>query len=113
MNDPVINDPAMEWVIIFGMAVVTFAVRYPVLLLVSKIPLPAPVFRALQYVPPAVLAAIIVPAVLLPTGTLDLSLGNAALIAALAAVIAARWSKNLLLTIIVGMLAYWGWRILV
>ena len=68
--------------LIVGMALVTFAVRYPVLVLVGKIPLPDRVFRALRYVPPAVLAAIIVPAVLMPDNkTIDFSPSNSYLVA--------------------------------
>lgn len=101
-----------EWIMILGMALVTFAVRYPVMLLVSRIPLPAPMFRALRYVPPAVLAAIIVPPVVQPQGQLDLAPSNPALIGALVAVAVSWKTKNLLLTIVLGMLAFWGWRAL-
>ena len=44
---------------IAGMALVTFMIRYPVLAFLGKIPLPEPLFRALKYVPPAVLTAIV------------------------------------------------------
>lgn len=97
-----------EFLLIAGMALVTFAVRYPVLALVGKIPLPERVFQALRYVPPAVLAAIVVPAVLLPDGTtLDISPGNARLVAALVAGLVAWRTRSLLLTIVVGMAALW------
>ncbi|MGQ9909726.1 MAG: AzlD domain-containing protein [Candidatus Flexifilum sp.] len=101
-----------EWLLILGMALVTFSVRYPVMVLVSRMPLPGRVFRALRYVPPAVLAAIIVPAVVRPTGEFDLAPTNPALIGALTAVAVAWRTKNLLLTIVLGMLAFWGWRAL-
>jgi branched-subunit amino acid transport protein len=102
-----------EWLLIAGMAAVTFLVRYPVLVLVGKIPLPGPVFRALRYVPPAVLAAIILPAVVMPEGTADLSPSNAYLAAGIASALVAWRSKNLLLTIVVGMAVVLGWRALV
>lgn len=102
-----------EWILILGMGLVTFAVRYPVILLVSRMPLPAPIFRALRYVPPAVLAAIIFPAVVQPAGRLDLGLSNPALVGALTAALVAWRTKKLLLTIGLGMLAFWGWRALV
>lgn len=100
-----------EALLIAGMALVTFLVRYPVLALVGKIPLPERVFQALRYVPPAVLSAIIVPAVLLPDGeSLLLGLENRRLVAALVAALVAWRTKNLLLTIIIGMavLLLWG-----
>lgn len=99
-----------EFLLVAGMALVTFAVRYPVMALVGRIPLPERVFEALRYVPPAVLAAIIVPEVVLPSGRpLFLSIENARLVAALVTVLVAWRTKNLLLTIVLGMLALWGW----
>lgn len=93
-----------ELLLVVGMAVVTFAVRYPVLVLVSKIPMPDRVFRALRYVPPAVLAAIIAPALLMPDGkTFQISPTNAYLVAGIAAGLIAWRTKNLLLTIVLGM----------
>lgn len=102
-----------EWIMILGMMVVTFAVRYPVMVLVSRIPLPAPVFRTLRYVPPAVLAAIIVPSVLLPGGELALTPANPALIGFVVAALVSWRTKNLMLTVVLGMLAFWGWRALI
>ena len=102
-----------EWLTIFGMMLVTFAVRYPVLALVGKIPLPDPIFRSLKYVPPAVLTAIIVPAVLMPAGSIALSFSNAPLFAGIIAGLVAWRSRNLLLTIVLGMLVLWGWTWLI
>jgi branched-subunit amino acid transport protein len=100
-----------EALFIIGMALVTIAVRYPVLALVGKIPLPDSILRALKYVPPAVLTAIIVPAmVFTPDGSLDLRLTNSYLVAGIVAAIIAWRSKNLLLTIILGMGTLWIWQ---
>jgi branched-subunit amino acid transport protein len=100
-----------EFLMIAGMSLVTFAVRYPVLALVGKIQLPPTILRALKYVPPAVLAAIIVPEVVFNAEKqLDISLTNSYLIAAVITVLIAWRTKNLLLTIVLGMLAFWGWR---
>ncbi len=100
--------------LIGGMALVTFAIRYPVLVLVGKIKLPDPIFRALKYVPPAILTAIILPAVLLnDSNQLNLRLTNAPLVAGLLAAFVAWRTRNVLLTIILGMLALWIWRALV
>lgn len=101
-----------EVLLIVGMALVTLAVRYPVLVLVGKIPLPAAVFRALRYVPSAVLAAIIVPSMLMTDGVIDISPTNAYLVGGLASVLIAWRTKNLLLTIILGMGVFLGWRAL-
>ncbi|HEC23544.1 MAG TPA: AzlD domain-containing protein [Chloroflexi bacterium] len=102
-----------EVLLIGGMAAVTFAARYPVLALLGRLKLPDPLFRALRYVPPAVLVAITVPAVLMPDGGLSLSYTNAYLIGGLVAAAVSWRSKNLLLTIIISMAAFLGWRALV
>lgn len=102
-----------EFVLIAGMAVATMATRIPVLMLLSRRQLPEGVFRALRYVPPAVLSAIIFPAVLRPGGEWHFGFDNAALIGSLVAAVVAWRSRNLLLTIVVGMSALWVWRALV
>ncbi len=103
-----------EFLLILGMFLVTFGVRYLVLAFVSRITLPALVQRALRYVPAAVLSAIIAPAMLITEADgLDFSLRNAALIASLAAILISWRTKNLLLTIVVGMGVYLLWRVLV
>jgi branched-subunit amino acid transport protein len=67
--------------------------------------------NALRYVPPAVLTAIIVPAVLMPGGDrIELSLQNPYLVGALVAAVAGWLSNNLLLTIVLGMVAFMGWQ---
>ncbi len=95
---------------ILGMALVTFGVRYPILALVSKIQLPESILSALKFVPPAVLSAIILPEVLISKGDLQLNFGNSELVASLAAGLIAWRTKNLLLTIVFGMLVFLGWR---
>jgi branched-subunit amino acid transport protein len=99
-----------EVIIIIGMALVTFAIRYPLLALLGKINLPEPVFRALKYVPPAVLTAIIVPAMLFKNDELVISYTNDFLIAGIISGVVAWRSKNLLLTIVVGMAVLLLWR---
>lgn len=95
---------------ILGMALVTFGVRYPVLALVSRTQLPPKLLSALIFVPPAVLSAIILPEVVLADGSLNLRLDNPELVAGIFAMLIAWRTKNLLLTILLGMLSLWGWR---
>jgi branched-subunit amino acid transport protein len=102
-----------EILMIAGMTLVTFGVRYPVLALVSKVTLPPAVMDALKFIPTAVLTAIIVPAVIMPAGAIDLSLSNAYLVAAVASALLAWRTRNLLLTIVLGMLIFMGVRWLV
>lgn len=100
-----------EFALIAGMTVVTFGVRYPVLALVSRLELPQPLVDALRFIPPAVLAAIVAPAVFMPNGELDLSMANAHLVAGAVAALAAWRTRNLLLTIGLGMGVFWLWRL--
>lgn len=98
-----------EALLVLGMMLVTFGVRYPVLALVGKIHLSGPVRRGLRFVPPAVLTALITPAMLMPSGEkLEITLRNPYLVAGIVAITMASWRKNLLLTIVTGMLSlYW------
>ncbi len=94
-----------------GMALVTFSIRYALLPFSGKIKLSAGIQRALGYVPPAVLTAIIVPMSLMPDGsTVQLSYANPYLIGALATVAIGWFGKNLLLTIVGGMGVFLAWK---
>lgn len=102
-----------EFWLILGMTLVTFGVRYPVLALVGRLRLPEVVLRALRFVPPAVLSAIIFPAVVFPDGDqIRLGLDNPRILAVIIAGLVSWRSKNLLLTIVVGMVALWVLQVL-
>ena len=105
------NEVSLEVCLIVGMAVVTFAIRYSMFAVAGRVEFPAGLVNALRYVPPTVLTAIIVPAVLMPDGDgIQVSYTNPYLIGALVAFGVGWQRKNLLLTIVVGMLAFWGWQ---
>lgn len=100
-----------ETLLLLGMFVVTFGVRYPVLSFVSRIQLPKIVIQGLRYVPASVLTAIIVPAVLIPEGeNIVLNFSNAPLFASIIAMLVAWRTKNMLLTILMGMGILWLWQ---
>ncbi len=100
-----------ELYLIAGMALVTFLIRYLPFAVGNRIVFPQRLIRALRYVPPTVLTAIIVPAVLIPTGDeLRLSYTNAYLIAAVVAFGVGWISRNLLLTIVIGMAVFLCWQ---
>jgi branched-subunit amino acid transport protein len=75
------------------------------LLAEGRFQIPETMRRALHYVPPAVLSAIIFPQLFLSDGVLNLSLDNIRLLAGLVAIAVAWFSKNTLITIIAGMAA--------
>lgn len=99
-----------EILMVVGMMAVTFGVRYPVLALVSRVRLPEPVMTALKFIPPAVLTAIIVPAMVMPAGEVDLSLSNAYLVAGIISAVIAWRTRNLLATIVIGMAIFLALR---
>jgi branched-subunit amino acid transport protein len=97
-----------EWLMILGMTAVTFGIRYFLFALADRIKMPSWIERSLQYIPPAVLISITLPAVLLPKGEWYVSLHNPYLLAGLVAAVSGTVSKNLLVTIVAGLTAFFG-----
>ena len=93
------------WLVMLLGGLITFTIRFSFIYLFGKFHVPGTVRRALHYVPPAVLSAIVFPELFLQDGTLDLSLSNVRLLAGLVAIVVAWYSKNTLLTIVVGVMA--------
>jgi len=95
------------WLTLLGMGLITYGIRLSMILLLGRVRISEDWQRALRLVPPAVLSAIIFPELLRPAGSLDISLGNARLLAGIIAAAVAWRTKNALLTIGVGMAALW------
>jgi branched-subunit amino acid transport protein len=96
--------------LIGGMALATFLIRYPVIAMSGRLNLSPQFLQMLRYVPPAVLTAIVFPAVLMPDATLAITPINARLMGAIAALVVGLWRQNLLLTIVVGMAVFFVWQ---
>ena len=94
--------------IFLGMAAVTFVTRYAMIAALGR-EMPSILRRWLRYVPPAVLAALIVPPVLAPEGALQVGLP---LWAMLAGAVAAWKTRSVVWTIVAGMAVYWFLRLL-
>ena len=92
------------WVIIGGMAVVTYLNRAGLLLLAGRFDLPPALRRALRFAPAAALAAIVAPDLLLHGGTLDVGPGNIRLVAGIAGFAVALATRSTLAAIVAGML---------
>lgn len=102
---------AHEFVLITGMAAVTFGIRYFLFTLADRIRMAPWVEASLKFIPPAVLTAITLPAVLLPKGDWHLSFANPYLVSALVATVAGVRTRNLLATIAIGLGAFFGYRL--
>jgi len=102
------------WLTIISMGVVTFLIRLSFIVAWGKFEMPPLLRRSLRYVPPAVLAAIILPELLRPNNSpLDLSWGNARWIAGLVAALLAWRTRNALLTILIGMIVFWVLQVMI
>ena len=93
------------WLTMLIAGLLTYLIRLSFIQLFARMEIPLRVKRLLRYVPPAVLSALFIPELLLPAGHLDLSLGNSRLLAGLLASLVAWRTKNVFLTILVGMAA--------
>ena len=93
------------WLVLLLGGLITFGMRFSLIYLFGRFEIPETLRRALHYVPPAVLSAIIFPEIFYPTGDLDISLGNTRLIAGIIAILVAWYTKNTLITILAGMIA--------
>jgi branched-subunit amino acid transport protein len=96
---------ASLWLIFIVIGALTFGTRLSFIALLGRVTMPAWLQRGLRFVPVAALTAIFAPALVMPKGPLDLSLGNARLFAGVLAIVVAWRTKNMLLTIAVGMAA--------
>lgn len=93
------------WLVMLAGGLITFGMRFSLIYLFGRFEVPETMRKALRYVPPAVLSAIILPELLIRDGALHFSFDNIRLLAGIIAIIAAWVSRNTLLTILVGMAA--------
>ncbi len=99
----------MSWLPALVVAgLVTFLTRLSFIALLGRVKLPLVFLRALRFVPPAVLSAIIFPEVFVRGGAVDLHPRNARLLAGVVAALVAWRTRSVLLTIAVGMAALWA-----
>jgi branched-subunit amino acid transport protein len=93
------------WLMMLLGGLITFAMRFSLIYLFGRFQVPETMRKALHYVPPAVLSAIVFPELFLHDGMLSILPENTRLLAGLFAIIVAWFSKNTLITIIAGMIA--------
>ena len=91
------------WLVFLLGGLLTFGMRYSFIYLLGRYEIPETIRKALRFVPPAVLTAIVVPELVIRSGQVDVSLTNFRLLTGVVAVLVAWKTKNTLLTILVGM----------
>lgn len=96
------------WLLFLAIGLGTFALRFLFIYLFGKIEMPEWLRRALRFVPAAALAALVFPALTHSSGSLDLSINNVRLLAGLGGALVAWKTRNVLLTILVGMILLWA-----
>jgi len=88
---------------ILGMTLVTYLPRMLPVTLLSKVKLPDTVVSILKYVGPAILASLLAPALFITDGSLNISLTNNYLLAAIPTFFTAYFSRSIFTTVFLGM----------
>ena len=100
-----IEDKVELWVVIFGLGLGSFGLRFLFLGLVGDRTLPAWLMRHLRYTPVAILPALVAPLVLWPTST-DGEVDPGRILAAFVALAVGYVSKNVIAAILSGAAAF-------
>jgi branched-subunit amino acid transport protein len=100
------QDPLL-WLVLIAIGLLTFGIRLSFIEWFGAKKMPPALIQALRFVPPAVLTAIIFPEVFMRGDGLAINSGNTRLIAAGVASLVALKTRNVLLTIGVGMAVFW------
>ena len=95
------------WITIIGLAVITVLTRDFFLIPGESLRLPPRVEHALRYAPACALTALVTPELFTMQGSLALSLANPKLIGGLVAVVTIALTRRTLLTMTLGMIAFW------
>ena len=96
-----------------AMGAVTYLPRMIPLVMLSRRTLPAWFAEWLELIPAAILSALIVPTLFAQSNPRLFTFGKVELLAALPTLLCACLTKSLAGTVIVGMLCYWGLKLLV
>ena len=95
------------WLVVIVAGVLTFLIRLSFISLLANWEMPPLAQRALSFVPPAVMTAIVFPELLIRDGHLAANLDNHRLIAGVIAILIAWRFKRIMPTIVTGMAALW------
>ena len=97
----------MNWILVFISGLITYFLRYSMISLIKKDMLSERTKTLLGYVPSAVFPALIFPAVLLENSGSFVSYNDPKIIAISVAILVGYFSKNIVATIISGLISYW------
>jgi len=96
-----------DWFLIIYCGLITYLTRFSMIALLKKEMFNDRIREVLSYVPSAIFPAIIFPTIFLDnTGSFDFT-DNPKILAAIVAVLVGYFSKNILLTIFLGLISYW------
>ncbi len=93
--------------LILGMSLVTFIARYSMIAALGRWSIPPDVTRALAFVPIAAFSALVAPELVLRDGQFAVGLTNPRFIAGIAAMLIAFLTRNVLITLVIGMSVMW------
>lgn len=93
------------WIVMLIGGLITFSMRFSLIYLFGRFEIPETLKKALHYVPSSVLSAIIFPELFIQDDVFNFQFTNIRLLAGVIAVLVAWFSKNTLLTIVIGMIA--------
>ncbi|MFB6096515.1 MAG: AzlD domain-containing protein [Haloferacaceae archaeon] len=106
--------PSLVWGVILLIAAGTLALRVSFIVLFGRLDdVPDWLERLLELVPPAAIAALVLPSLVYLDGSVAVSPGNDRLLAGLVAVVVAWRTESLLATVAVGMALFLGLQYLV
>lgn len=88
--------------IILGAGLATYCTRFPLMILSSKGELPPRLTKFMSFIAPAVLTSLIVPTIFMKQGNIDISINNNYIIASVITALSAYFSKNMLVTVLIG-----------
>ena len=97
----------MSWLSVIAAGILTYLTRTTMVTLVNKNILSSKIKQILSYVPAAVFPAIIFPGIFLNDTGFFISLDDPKIIAATLAIIIGYFTKNVIATILSGLISYW------
>ena len=97
----------MNWILVFISGLITYFLRYSMISLIKKDMLSEKTKTLLGYVPSAVFPALIFPAVLIENSGSFVSYDDPKIIAIIIAMLVGYFSRNIIATILSGLISYW------